>query len=214
MDSQSLNNFFKLIFVSGWQAAIFWNAVVSLVAIIFTVVFIDQSAKKRETKRWLPAKNNVYSKLLGSLITIVSYLGMSHKWIEDRLYIYYFGVYFIGVHYDLKKLKYKEVEDFSGNSLMGLDEYTVEQLENALKNINSLLDDFLQLFEPDLVDKVFRVRERIPPVIAKLNHYLNIDNDDREGSISLVLLAEEIFPLLVWLSKRTSKIIKKSVIEQ
>lgn len=209
-----LNNLYITIFAPGWLSGVFWNCVVGLLGIIFTVYFVDRKAKEREDKRWQPAKDNVYYKLFWSLGTMADSLGMTHKWREDEYYyFYYFGVYFIGIFYDVKNIKPQD-EKFSGYALEGLNGTTVSRVEEALETIDNLIDNYPQLLEPDLLNLVMRLKERLHPVVTELYHYLGIDPDDREGSIDLQPLAEEICSLFVWLSKRTSKIIKQPVTDK
>jgi hypothetical protein len=59
-----LNNFFITIFVPGWISSVFWNVVVGLFGIYFTVYFVDRRAKKREEKKNKPARDYVYSQLV------------------------------------------------------------------------------------------------------------------------------------------------------
>ena len=48
----------------GWISNVFWDFVVGLLVFLFTVYFVDRSAKKRDEKRWKPSIDIVHSQIL------------------------------------------------------------------------------------------------------------------------------------------------------
>jgi hypothetical protein len=205
MNSKWIETIITTIFFPGWISGIFWNMVVGLFGIYFTVLFVDKRAKKREEKRWQPAKDNLHYNLFWLLSEIVHFLNLSEKWQQDTYFHYFWGSYFVTTRYDIKDLNFREVE-FTGNSIKGLNTYTVSQLESISRKIDELINHSSQLLEPELLNKLFHFKEKFPSILAILNRYIEVDSDDREGDIDLQSIAEEIFFLFTWLSKRTSRI--------
>ena len=196
-----LHNIFTAIFAPGWVSGVFWNVAVSLFTILFTVHCVDKRAKKREDERWQPAKDNIYYNLFWSLTTIAHFLRLSQKWKEEKYYHYHFGEYFVATRYDVNNLKYQEVE-FANNVLDDLSPYALSKLEDVSKKIDDLMNNYPQLFEPDLLSQLLHLKERLESNIAILNRYLTIESGDRKKSIDLRPMTEYVFSLLAWLSKR------------
>jgi hypothetical protein len=204
-----LNNIFNAIFAPGWISGVFWNVVVSLFVIWFTVYFVDKRAKKREDERWQPAKDNIYYNLFWSLTTIVHFLRLSNKWKENKYYHYHFGEYFVATRYDVANLKHQEV-DFTNNSPELLSPYAVSKLEDVSKKIDDLMNNYPQLFEPDLLGQLLRLKESLEPNIAILNRHLASEQDRQKNNIDLSPMIKYVFSLLVWLSNKARVTIEHS----
>jgi len=207
-----ITNIYSTIFPSGWISGLFWNIVVTIFGIFFTVYFVDRRAKKREEKRWQPAKDNLHYKLFYEILAVTGFLlQSSDEPAERKHYRYFFGSYYVATSIDVKSIKLKELLQkgifLTGIKLQGLDEYTVSKLEKTSNNIQSLLNEYPHLFEPELLNFVLRFQDRITPLFDELNRYLAIDTDEREGKINLNPLAEEAIPLLLWLSLHTTMIL-------
>jgi hypothetical protein len=200
---ECITNILATIFATGWVSGVFWNVVVSLFTIWFTVHFVDKRAKKREDERWQPAKDNIYYNLFWSLTTIVHFLRLSQKWKEEKYYHYHFGEYFVATHYDINNLKYQEV-DSASNSLEVLNPYTVSKLEDVSKKIDDLMNNYPQLFEPDLLGQLLHLKERLESNIAILSHYLAIEPDKGKKNIELLPMSEYVFSILIWLSNKAN----------
>jgi hypothetical protein len=196
-----INTIRTTIFVPGWVSTVFWNGVVGYLVFYFTVRVVDNKAKKREQELWQPAKDNIYYNLFWSLTTIADSLRLSQKWKVDKYYYYHFGDYFVAIRYDVNDLKYQEVKSAS---LDDLSPYTVSSLENASKEIDALMHNHPQLFEPDLLGQLLPFKERLESDITILNRYLTIGSDFKKGSVDLQPMTQYVFALLAWLSKRAT----------
>ena len=196
-----LNSIYYAIFSIGWISNAFWNILISVFGIIFTVFFVDRRAKKREDERWQPAKGIVNSKVFSELLRIV-YL-LNPKTANEKDFRHYqFGPLLVATPYDVTKLKNADVT-ISGNKLKGLNHLSIKTLVDVNERIDKIINDFPQLIDPELLSMLIYLQEIFPIYIDKFNHYLNIENDDREGSIDTKILSDWVIDILLLLTKKT-----------
>lgn len=194
-----LNTIYNAIFSNGWISNVFWNIIISILGIIFTVFIIDRNAKKREDERWEPAKGIVNSKVFSELLRIV-YLLIPKSANEQNFHSYQFGPISVGTPYDVTTLKNADVT-ISGNKLKGLNSLSVKPLVDVNERIDKIINDFPQLIDPELLSMLIYLQELIPIYIDKFKDYLLIENDDREGSIDMKPLMQMVINILLFITK-------------
>ncbi len=133
------------------------NVIAECLGIFITVFFIDRRIKQREEKRWLPAKNFLYSKLFTLANDfLVNFIPAKYWKIEPV--VYYFGECEVmaGIEINNELLPEMVVNNFGLAEIVSETGVTETEKLKALRNeIKDVLSNSIELIEPELLSKLF-----------------------------------------------------------
>ena len=132
------------------------NLLAEGLGIVATYVVIDQLLKRREEKRWLPAKNLLYAKLFEIANDFLVHFIPAEYW-KIKVVTYYFGKSEVMVGIEVND---KLLPELIENNFGLADSFTekgftdIESLETLKNKVKDILSNSIELIEPELLSQL------------------------------------------------------------
>jgi hypothetical protein len=141
------------------------EAIGLIVGLIATYLIIDRLLKKRERAQWAPSKKIVYAKLFNPIDDFLdTFLGDGFR-LNNGQYVYMYGIASIFGGAPYKKInKYeisKHVEFKIKAELIGGGAFNRTRLEEMLSKINTIVDTYSLLIEPELMSLLLELDNEV-----------------------------------------------------
>jgi hypothetical protein len=201
-----LNNFFITIFVPGWISSVFWNVVVGLFGIYFTVYFVDRRAKKREEKKNKPARDYVYSQLVNLINSFYQEVTPIFPVGEDRLEWWKFGEAWGIINNFYQGLDENQCIQKLTKLLESQKTLQVEDYEEIFTQLDGILAQSTYLFDPELLRLLAQLKGDIDVTrhSIRMSKMMGVSRSIAVGFLSRIII--DALPVLEWLRLRTDEV--------